>query len=78
MKDFTKKVELSNVVIVLVTYAADVELSYGPLGQNRLWQHLDDQVSVVQRILIKWPIVITLYLEQSRNNRPTPEHVKNR
>ena len=44
------------------SYAADAELSYGPLWQNRLRQHLDDQVAVVQRILVKGPVVVTLHL----------------
>lgn len=46
-----------------LTYVADVELSYGPLRKNRLWQHLDDQVSIVQRILIEGPVVVTLHLD---------------
>lgn len=52
-----------------MTYAADVELSYRPLRQNRLGQHLDDQVSVVQRILIEGPVVVTLHLDAGRKRR---------
>lgn len=46
-----------------MTYAADAELSYGPLRKDRLRQHLDDQVSVVQRVVIKGPVVVTLHLD---------------
>ena len=49
-----------------VQYAADLELADGPLGQNRLRQHLDDQVSVVQRVLVKRPVVITLHLKTEK------------
>lgn len=52
------------------TYAVDVKLSDRPLGQNRFGQHLDDQVSVVQRILIERPVVITFHLDGGRGGKP--------
>ena len=45
------------------TYAADVELSDGPLRQDRLRQHPDNQVSVVKRVVIKGPVVVALHLD---------------
>lgn len=55
--------ENENVVPAGGTYTADSELSDCPLWKNRLWQHLDYEISVVQRILIKRPVVITLHLD---------------
>lgn len=46
------------------THVADLEFSDGPLGQHRLGLHLDDQIPIVQRLLIKWPVMVTLHLNK--------------
>lgn len=56
-------------------YTADVELSYGPFRQDRLWQHLDNQVPVVQGVLVKGPVVITLHL-YGQTDRHTDTHTR--
>lgn len=47
----------------VLTYTADVELSNGPFRQDGFRQHLDDQVPVVQGVVVKGPVVITLHLD---------------
>lgn len=45
------------------TYTADFKLSYCPLWEHRFRQHLNNQVSIVQGILVMGPVLITLYLQ---------------
>ena len=46
-------------------YRGDLELSDGPLRQDGLRQHLDDQVTVVQRLPVCRPVLITLHLQHN-------------
>lgn len=51
------------------THTAYPKLPDGPLGQHWLWQHLQDEVPVVEGVLVRWPVMVTLYLEENRQKK---------
>lgn len=46
------------------TYAAYPKFPDGPLWQHKLREHLQDEVPVVKGILVRRPVMVTLYLEE--------------
>lgn len=50
------------------TYAAYPKLPDGPLRQHGLREHLQDEVPVVEGLLVRWPVMVTFYLEENRKN----------
>lgn len=49
-----------------LTYAAYPKFPDGPLRQHRFGEHLQDEVPIVEGILVCWPVMVTLYLDQHR------------
>lgn len=56
-----------------LTYAAYPKLPDGPFGQYRLREHLKNEVPVVEGILVRWPVMVTFYLEEDRRKQVSPE-----
>lgn len=55
------------------TYAAYPKFPDGPLGQHGFRQHLQNEVPIVEGILVRWPIMVTLYLEEDRQKKKKSE-----
>ena len=51
------------------TYTAYPKFPDGPLGQHGFRQHLQNEVPIVEGILVCWPIMVTLYLEEDRQKK---------
>lgn len=52
-----------------LTYAAYLKLPDGPLRQHGLREHLQDEVPIVEGILVRWPVMVTFYLEEDKQKK---------
>lgn len=51
------------------TYTAYLKLPDGPLGEHRFRDHLQDKITIIEGVLVCGPVMVTLYLEESKEEK---------